>query len=50
MDMKKIHDRNSINNHINIDNNADINTIPTTNQVKEKLVDKSNQNKSNKPK
>ena len=47
MDSKDIKDRNSINNHINADANTDINTISTTNQVKEKLVDVSKQKKNN---
>jgi hypothetical protein len=48
MDSKKINDRNSINNHINADADTDINTISTTNQVKEKLVDKSKHSDDNK--
>ena len=48
MDSKKIKDRNCINNHINADANTDINTISTTNEIKEKFVDKSKQNEVNK--
>ena len=46
MDSKKTKDRNSVINHINADANTDINTISTTNEIKEELLDRSKQKKN----